>query len=979
LAALCLKNVTTRQAKALVDEKRDTAIREATTKLLVAAKNERLASILSDTLVELCVVEVTVQKGTRPDQGWPTLHFLVDQLQKRSEDGEDIGAIVFAANSVILRVLNGVRRLLVPLHRSMKILLTQHARQVVDTIPLVYLQTLMETICEKWSFAITIFVETLQDVEEPDDPQERQEEQELILRLSQVCAMTLRLLRRLFTLPFTVSIHRNSQAKVTGSRVTFANEVSEKEWNEQHVLICTFSPKLHAVLEAIPAQLEGLFSLRSGQRCLKNNAEIQPAVDVQIIVMAKAIEELTKAFPRGIARYLAPIASFYLSKVLLAPAVNDLPPGRCFEQKFIVYAIRIVTAVFEARTEMTRQCIRTMFEDKLEAMKELLYVLLTKFMAISNEELQLWESDPQELMQDQLADDYQYSVKPSAEFLWLAMIRNYPDVLSQAALGMLNELLVGGSAGETELQQAIRKSTCYNAVTLCYNEFSSLFDFNQFFTQKLLPDLQEASPAYKLVRRQVCVMLCEDWSRDLNEGTYKVVYEMLVSFLKLDDYVIAVWAAIALRNVTRSNSFSQSTFAPFMEATIDAMIVLAHKLQQDTLTTAVVDSIGLMCRTMTGAVTAQMRNSISGGLLKLWEHNPTCPLLRNAVLGAMATLIDAAGTGSAGESSTLENDCTQLVLLSTDITGTDKNFVYTTEGLRVWLALLERAEDRSTSWLLHRYPSSLAERFDQLLSVPVTTHIDPTLLLSIVQHHTVALGRDFAERFRPKVDALLVQMLTSDTDHAAAWKSAACHALHTKQMVGQAISPEIVSALLGILSNFDPARTLDHPELCHALAALLHFAIVDVTVLTGPLQNGFSQFLPVWFQLAATMAKDAIFARINALAMLVVLAQVPGALKDKADAVVRACHEAAASVGTRMELSDDFYANLEPKGFLLESYTALWAGDVVNKNICAAVMEQAEKNPNAFANVQPVTRDAVRSIGEQPQVIPTFGGGRHYG
>lgn len=418
---------------------------------------------------------------------------------------------------------------------------------------------------------------------------------------------------------------------------------------------------------------------------------------------------------------------------------------------------------------MTRQCIRTMFEDKIEAMKELLFVLLTKFMAMSNEELQLWENDPQELMQDQLADDYQYSVKPSAEFLWLAVIRNFPEALAKAALGMLNDLLVGGAEGESPLQQAIRKSTCYNAVTLCYSEFSSIIDFNQFFATKLLPDVQDQHGASKLIRRQVCVMLCEDWSRDLNEATYKIVYEMLVSFLKLNDYVIAVWAAIALRNVTCSNSFSQVTFAPFMAVTIDAMIALAHKLQQDTLTTAVVDSIGLICRTMTGAVTEQMRSSIASGLLKLWELNPTCAHLRNSVLGAMAILIDAAGLGST-DNSVLERDCTELVLRSTDIHGTDKNFVYTTEGIRVWLALLERAEDRSSSWLLNRYPSSLAERFDQLLSVPLTPHIDPVLLLSIVQHHAVALGAPFSERFRTKVFALIEQMLTSDHDQAQVWK-----------------------------------------------------------------------------------------------------------------------------------------------------------------------------------------------------------------
>lgn len=127
------------------------------------------------------------------------------------------------------------------------------------------------------------------------------------------------------------------------------------------------------------------------------------------------------------------------------------------------------------------------------------------------------------------------------------------------------------------------------------------------------------------------------------------------------------------------------------------------------------------------------------------------------------------------------------------------------------------------------------------------------------------------------------------------------------------------------------------------------------------------------------MAKDAIFARINALAMLMVLVQVPGALESQADVVVRACVEAATLVRTGIELSDALYAGMDPKGYLLDAYRALWAKNMANNKLCALVLELAERRPEAFATVAQNTRDDVRAAAAQTPVIPSFGAGKHYG
>ena len=128
------------------------------------------------------------------------------------------------------------------------------------------------------------------------------------------------------------------------------------------------------------------------------------------------------------------------------------------------------------------------------------------------------------------------------------------------------------------------------------------------------------------------------------------------------------------------------------------------------------------------------------------------------------------------------------------------------------------------------------------------------------------------------------------------------------------------------------------------------------------------------------MAKDAIFARLSAIGMLVVLVQVPGALVDKADAVVRACIESAVQSRTDFGLSDSMYNDLDPKGYLLELYCSLWANDIVNKNIYSLVREQAERTPSAFAAVQQSNRNALCNAAKNSHaavVTPAFGSGRH--
>ena len=408
-------------------------------------------------------------------------------------------------------------------------------------------------------------------------------------------------------------------------------------------------------------------------------------------------------------------------------------------------------------------------------MRELLFILLTRFLPLNQEELELCESDPQEFVQQQLLESYQYDIKAAAKFLWLAMNRNF-KALPPMALEIISSFLQAPSDPNNMQEFILRKEACYHGLSLCYNEFSSLIPFPSFFESMILPDSKRKEKEYQLIKQQICNMLCEGWAADLAQQLPECL-RMLVQFLQEDNYIVSVWGSIAFRNVCNGytlRNLDRELFHNFASEAVRAMLPLSHKLQNDSITTVVIENMGRLCVLLSDQLSQGIGAQVIQGLFTLWQHGANSSILRNAVLRCVATVISAGGsrTQTKDEHDQVERDLAKLILLSTDVRGTDTNMTYTTEGVRVWLAMAERNETKENCWILHRYPSELKERLGELLCLSdMLPHIDPQLFIPLLEHHTVLLFPSFFTSHVSQVTSFLGHILVSPKK--TSWKVSA--------------------------------------------------------------------------------------------------------------------------------------------------------------------------------------------------------------
>ena len=302
---------------------------------LPTIKNEQAVKHWSEALSQICVAEVIYGKNLPPypsDSTVPycciTLDLIVNTLNNLAEEGEDADRFssllsqFSGSNGFVLMILQYARRLLLPLHLAIKYLIESHKETFLDSVPADSIKHLIGLVCEKWSFAMVILTDILEDEDTTyENEQEAFEEQELITRLSEVCSVSMRLLRRVIGLGFTLS------------------ETSKHSTEE-------ISPDLHKAMEQFAELQQSLFDGRKNPRATIYNNRMKTVLEKQLVNATKAVKELVASFPLHMTPYLRSILLFYLPIVISSPSINSIPEYS-FERKFLVYALHCFTVSFE--------------------------------------------------------------------------------------------------------------------------------------------------------------------------------------------------------------------------------------------------------------------------------------------------------------------------------------------------------------------------------------------------------------------------------------------------------------------------------------------------------------------------------------------------------------------------------------------------------------------------------------------------------
>uniref|UniRef100_A0A8C7ZJ81 Importin-11 n=1 Tax=Oryzias sinensis TaxID=183150 RepID=A0A8C7ZJ81_9TELE len=357
--------------------------------------------------------------------------------------------------------------------------------------------------------------------------------------------------------------------------------------------------------------------------------------------------------------------------------------GVAFE-RFIVQCMNLIKMIVKNEAYKPAKNVEDSKPESLEAHKiktaffthptltEIGRRLVSHYFLLTEEELTMWEEDPESFAVEETGgDSWKYSLRPCTEVLFLDIFHNYSQTLTPVLLEMVENLQ--GPTNVEDPVQLLMKDAVYNAVGLAAYELFDSVDFDQWFKNQLLGELQVSHHRYKLIRRRVIWLIGQWISVKFKSVLRPLLYEVILSLMQDPDLVV------------RKIPFRTEQFLPYLESIFG---LLFHLLQQVTecdtkmqvlhVISCVIERVNIQIRPYVGCLVQY--------LPLLWKQSEEHNMLRCAILTTLIHLVQGLGA----ESKNLYPFLLPVIQLSTDVS--QPPHVYLLEdGLELWLVTLENS------------------------------------------------------------------------------------------------------------------------------------------------------------------------------------------------------------------------------------------------------------------------------------------------
>ncbi|MEE6458370.1 hypothetical protein FKM82_000265 [Ascaphus truei] len=172
--------------------------------------------------------------------------------------------------------------------------------------------------------------------------------------------------------------------------------------------------------------------------------------------------------------------------------------------------------------------------------------LVTHYFLLSEEELMMWEEDPEGFaVEESGGDSWKYSLRPCSEVLFIDIFHEYNQALTPVLLDMVHSLQ--GPTNVEDTSALLIKDTVYNAVGLAAYELFDSVDFDEWFKSQLLGELQVNHDRYKPLRRRVIWLIGQWVSVKFKSDLRPLLYEAILTLLQDQDLVVRIETATTLK------------------------------------------------------------------------------------------------------------------------------------------------------------------------------------------------------------------------------------------------------------------------------------------------------------------------------------------------------------------------------------------------------------------------------------------------
>ena len=225
------------------------------------------------------------------------------------------------------------------------------------------------------------------------------------------------------------------------------------------------------------------------------------------------------------------------------------------------------------------QAIKKEFFSK-STVSEICTQLLFQYLPLLQDDLVLWDSDPEQFCCDDGGDAWKYTYRPCCESLFLALFHENREELAPILISYLKQCDINNST-VPDLQTILQKDAIYNAVGLAAFDLFDEVDFDSWLSNGITKELSISDSNYRIVRRRV-VWLIGQWSGVKLSPSYRPkLYELLLPVLgPEEDLVVRIVAAKALKVVIDDFEFCAEEVQPYLQPAFERLFTLLKEVEE---------------------------------------------------------------------------------------------------------------------------------------------------------------------------------------------------------------------------------------------------------------------------------------------------------------------------------------------------------------------------------------------------------------
>lgn len=515
------------------------------------------------------------------------------------------------------------------------------------------------------------------------------------------------------------------------------------------------------VMGFLNAVFERLKQFLECRRQVHPDSSCREKLEKTIILYTKVLLDFLEHHPCAFIPLIQRSLEFAVSYVF-----TPVGEGVTFE-RFIVQCMNLIKMILKNDAYKPNKNIEDSKPESLEAHKiktaffthptltEIGRRLVSHYLLLTEEELAMWEEDPESFAVEETGgDSWKYSLRPCTEVLFLDIFHNYSQTLTPVLLEMVQNLQ--GPTNVEDSVQLLMKDAVYNAVGLAAYELFDNVDFDQWFKNQLLGELQVSHHRYKLIRRRVIWLIGQWISVKFKSDLRPLLYEVILSLMQDPDLVVRIETATTLKLTVDDFEFRTEQFLPYLESIFGLLFQLLQqvtecdtKMQVLHVISCVVERVNIQIRPYVGCLVQY--------LPLLWKQSEEHNMLRCAILTTLIHLVQGLGA----ESKNLYPFLLPVIQLSTDVS--QPPHVYLLEdGLELWLVTLENSPALTPELLrIFQNMSALLELSSENLRTCFQI-VNAYLYLSateFLQNYAESLCRSFCDLLKDITNEGQVQVL----------------------------------------------------------------------------------------------------------------------------------------------------------------------------------------------------------------------------